>query len=191
VLIHGGAAASDGLKDSAAYTSWGRLVAASGMAAVTFNWDDTRLSDLVALITYLRENEKTLKIDTLKLCLAAFSAGVDPSLLAVLGDKLGPIDCFVGYYGSYSISSAVINNAAIKKVPSMLILHGTEDEVFPLRGAESCVDSATKLKLPAKLLIHSKGVHSFELRNDDNESKSLLKETIEFLKQALMPADKS
>src|SRR5262249_47573415 len=85
IFIHAGL--PDGLpikpKDGGAFVSWGQLMAASGMAGVTFNhrmrWNngfvpgttEKAADDLRDLIRYLRSNAAELRVDTDRIGLVA------------------------------------------------------------------------------------------------------------------------
>src|SRR6202023_1397053 len=86
IFLHGGAPARFRPKEWGFYQSWGRLAAASGMAAVTFTYriafPASHLSesggDVADAIAYVRANADGLGIDRDRLCLASFSAGGPP-----------------------------------------------------------------------------------------------------------------
>jgi acetyl esterase/lipase len=83
VFIHGGAGAETTPKDWGVFTSWGRLVGASGIVGVTFTHRLTypkpqlsvAASDVDAAINYIRANADALNIDKDRICLVAYSAG--------------------------------------------------------------------------------------------------------------------
>jgi hypothetical protein len=60
------------LKDHGLYTSWGRLIAASGMIAVSYQ--TTEPDDLIRFIDYIRQQSDALKIDPNSIGLWAMSA---------------------------------------------------------------------------------------------------------------------
>jgi dienelactone hydrolase len=188
VLIHGSVQANANFKDLAPYTSWGRLIAASNLAAVTFNWDHPESSDLIALFAYLRDNEHDLNIDLSKMCIVAFSGGVDPTLALIEAGELGEIACFVGYYGDYTLSTAGLDTIDADTFPEVLLLHGAKDEIISLKEPQSYLEETLALDLPVRLLIHSQGVHAFDLRNDDDESRQLIEASLDFIKSNLLPS---
>lgn len=189
VLIHGSASARERLKDQTPYTSWGRLVAASGFAAVTFNWDYPKAEDITALFEYMRENSEALNIDTSKICIAVFSGGVDTALSMVQAGELEDIACLVAYYGDYRQATAGLEEVDAETFPDTLILHGARDEGIPLERVEAYVESATALDLPVSLMIHPEGVHAFDLRNDDETTRELMKASLDFIAEHLLPTE--
>jgi len=83
LFIHGGTSEQYTPKDWGIFTSWGRLVAASGLVGVTFThrlgFPKTALedgaADVQSAIDYVRQNASSLNIDKDRICLIAFSAG--------------------------------------------------------------------------------------------------------------------
>lgn len=95
------------IKDSGQYTSWGKLIAASGLIAVTANHRSTeKLTNVVGvandvddLITYVREQSEQLHIDADTLGIWTCSAGAIFGLRAALYETPAFIRCIVSYYG--------------------------------------------------------------------------------------------
>ncbi|HUS13479.1 MAG TPA: hypothetical protein VM536_00485, partial [Chloroflexia bacterium] len=82
ILVHGDGppVMLQGAKDWGQYQSWGRIVAASGLAAVTFNHRSshrlTRMADVAAdiddLIAHVRAESGPLRLDPDRMAIAAF-----------------------------------------------------------------------------------------------------------------------
>jgi acetyl esterase/lipase len=95
------------MKDAGQYTSWGKLIAASGLIAITANHRSTeRLTNVVGvsndiddLITYVREKSDQLHIDADTLGIWTCSAGALFGLRAALYETPAFIHCVVSYYG--------------------------------------------------------------------------------------------
>jgi acetyl esterase/lipase len=109
VLVHG-----DGpqeflkdIKDSGQYVSWGQLIAASGLVAVTANHRSTEglhnvagvANDVDDLLSYIRDHSKKLHIDGEKLGIWTASAGGPFGLRAGLFETPPFINSIVCYYG--------------------------------------------------------------------------------------------
>lgn len=63
LFVHGSVPAQRNLKNHGQYVSWGKLIAASDLTAVTFNWDYPDASGIERLIAFVRENADTFQID--------------------------------------------------------------------------------------------------------------------------------
>ena len=98
------------VKDWGIFQSWGRLVAASGMTAVTFThrlgYPKTAIldgaSDVADAIAYVRAHAAELGVDGDRLCLAAYSAG-GPMLSPFLSDPPPYVRCLVAFYAIMDI----------------------------------------------------------------------------------------
>ncbi len=94
-------------KDWGCYESWGQLVAASGLIAVTFNHRSTEAltrlyeaaGDVDDLISYVRDHAGTLGIDPDILAIWTCSAGSPLGFRAALRNAPSYVRCVVSYYG--------------------------------------------------------------------------------------------
>src|SRR6266566_6547584 len=94
-------------KDWGCYVSWGQLVAASGLIAVTFNHRSTEgltrlyeaAGDVDDLISYVRDHAGTLGIDGNMLAIWTCSAGSPFGFRAALRNAPPYVRCVVSYYG--------------------------------------------------------------------------------------------
>src|SRR5207249_6717883 len=83
ISLHGGAKTDYTPKDWGVYTSWGRLIAASGFVAVTFTHRleypnlslEKAAADVLDAVNYVRSNANKYHIDKDRVCLIAYSAG--------------------------------------------------------------------------------------------------------------------
>jgi acetyl esterase/lipase len=109
LLIHGDGPVNylKHIKDSGQYTSWGKLIAASGLIAITANHRSTEgltnvvgvSNDVDDLIAYVREQSEQFHIDANTLGLWTCSAGALFGLRAALYETPAFIRCLVSYYG--------------------------------------------------------------------------------------------
>ena len=212
VFVHGGF--PEGLdispKSAGQYTSWGRLVAASGMAAVAFN-HRLRMSpegavhladaadDLRTLIAWLRRRGPELKLDTNRLAVFAVSAG-GPLLNAALPET--GLRCLVDYYGfldvrgldwfaravaatpgtSWSLADAVDRPG----FPPILVARAGQDTVPHMKETiDRFVAKALAADAPLTLFNHSTGLHAFDLQNPDDRSREIVAATLRFLQDHL------
>jgi len=71
------------LKEMGGYRSWARLLAASGLAAITYRYVDP-VADLRALLAFLREQSPELGIDASRLAFWSASGNAPVALGALL-----------------------------------------------------------------------------------------------------------
>ena len=216
IFVHGGAGSELTAKDWGIYTSWGRLIGASGMAAVTFTHRLTprkksiadSADDLQAAIDYVRNNADSLNIHKDRLCLAAFSAG--GALLApALKDKPPHIRCLVNFYAYMDVQQAgnlfVANESKedLQKFSPITYLSADASAIVPIFIARAgrdqvpmmndSIDRFVKLALdvnaPMVFANHQTGVHGFDSQNDDERSREIIRMAIDFMKNHLEKGD--
>ncbi|GCE03314.1 alpha/beta hydrolase family protein [Dictyobacter aurantiacus] len=109
IFIHGDGPADflKDIKDSGQYTSWGKLIAASGLIAVVANHRSTEglnnvvgvANDVDDLMTYIREHHKRFHINANRLGIWTCSGGAPFGLRSALYETPKFIRCIVCYYG--------------------------------------------------------------------------------------------
>lgn len=181
ILIHGVGPVRS-YKDTAGFNSWGRLLAAKGLNAITFNWRPGRSSgDVSDLIEFVYENQDSLKINGNKLNVFAFSAGVKECIPEVLKTGHGIIESIVVYYGE--LDDNILNDEMNNSVPPMLIVMAANDRIISPACNDDFVRRARKMGYKISYQIHKTGGHGFELLNDNSETSKIIEETIRFIKQ--------
>jgi acetyl esterase/lipase len=210
IFIHGGRIPPNlrtTPKEWGAYVSFGQLVAASGFVGVTFNhrfytWaslPDSQ-SDVLDLIAHVRNNADALGVDKDRIILWAVSAG-GVFLSHPLRDAPPYIRCIVGYYPELDLENvrksapASVTDATLREYSAIHHLRNREKGVPPLFIARSGLDDAAlndgvdrfvQLALSKNLTIevvnHATGQHGFDIEDDNDRSREIIKRTIEFIK---------
>ena len=212
LFIHGGAGAETTPKDWGIYTSWGRLVAASGLIGVTFTHrlsaEKTSLedaaSDLAAAINPIRSNADSLNVDKARICLAAHSAG-GALLSSAMRDKPEYIRCMAGFYAFINIRqtgnlfTANESPETLKKFSPITYLANNSDKIAPLFIARAGRDQVPTMddsidrfirEAVAKNVVltfanYPQGVHGFNNQNDDDRSREIIQSALAFMKSQL------
>jgi hypothetical protein len=148
-------------KDWGIYISFGQLVAASGFVGVTFNhrfhpWDSLSDSqnDVMDLVAHIRSNAKLLGIDEDRIVLWAVR---EYSLLYHLSkNRKGTAPTFVARAG---LDDATLN-----------------------AGLDRFVQTALVNNITVDLMNHAQGQHGFDIEDDNDRSREIIKRTLEFIK---------
>jgi acetyl esterase/lipase len=212
-FIHGGVPADIPVKpkDWGIYRSWGRLIAASGMAAVTFNhrvgFPDPNLAqgaaDLTDAIAFVRGRAADFGIDPERIALAAYSAG-GPLLAAPIREPKPYVRCLVAFYSFLDLRSSALHRKflseeqvrqfspavaltdSIGKLPPIFVARAGKDQIPDLLpGLDRFVAEALARNAPLVLYNQPDGAHGFDNQEGDPRSREIVREAVEFLKRNL------
>lgn len=207
IFIHGGVKTEYTPKDWGIYTTWGRLIAASGFVGVTFTHRleypnkslENAANDVTEAIKYIRANAGKYNVDKDRICLIVYSAGGPMLTVAMRGDTPF-VKCLVGFYAFMDIrqsdyktteTAETLNKfSAITylekdagKLPPMFIARAGLDEVPTMDDSiDRFVQKAISKNVALNFANHPNGVHSFDNQNDDERSREIIREAIEFIK---------
>lgn len=210
LMIHGGPIPQVGAKNMGVFTSYGRLLAASGFVAATFNHRflaPERLldaaSDVEGATAYLLEHAADLAIDRNRLAVWAFSGG-GPFLSLALRRVPPYARAIVAYYAALDLqekppgASAALSDktrrglspiyhlkAKAGKVPPILVARAGLDHPFLNAGVDRFVGEALATNVCLDVLNHPSGRHGFDILDDDARSREIIARTLEFLRLRL------
>ena len=215
LFIHGGRVPPNLLttpKDWAVYVSFGELMAASGFVGVTFNhrfhtWESLADSqaDVMDAVKYVRENSAKLGVDSERIILWGISAG-GIFLSHPLRDHPPFITCIVAYYAQLDLrdarksAPATVTDQTLRDFSPVYYLEQDGKSTPPVLLARAGLDSAdlnagmdrfAQLSLSKNLTLdvlnHPTGHHGFDIEDDNDRSREILKHTIEFIRNHSRP----
>jgi acetyl esterase/lipase len=210
IFIHGGRVPPNlrtKPKDWAVYVSFGQLAAASGFVGVTFNhrfyaWESLSdsQSDVADLIAYVRNNADSLGVDKDRIVLWAVSAG-GLFLSQPLSDPPSYIRCLVAYYsvmdlqGMRKQTPASVSDETLREfspvhhlsknkkgTPPIFIARAGLDEAVLNAGIDRFIQTALANNVTIDLMNHANGHHGFDIDDDNDRSRDIIKRTLEFIK---------
>jgi hypothetical protein len=187
-------------KDLGSNVSWAQLIAASGIAAITYVNVDAA-SDANAVLNHVRTKAASIGIDANRVGIWACSGNV-PNALSVLMDprheKLKCAALLYGYMLDLDGATAVadmskkwgyVNPAAGKSMgdlPSDLaifIARAGRDETPHLNESlDSFVSHALARNVPVAVVNHHRGPHSFDAAEDGDASREVVKQILAFFR---------
>jgi hypothetical protein len=193
------------MKEMGSYVSWARLVAASGMVAVTYT-NREPAKDVYTVLQYVRDRAAILDIDADRLGLWACS-GNAPAALSVLMESDAPVNvrCAVlpyGYMldadGATDVADAAarfhfVNPCAGKTVEDLrrdvplFLARAGQDQMPHLNEAlDRFIGNGLACNLPLTIFNHSGGPHAFDLFHDSDTSREGVRLILQFLRFNLL-----
>jgi dienelactone hydrolase len=153
-----------GSKNSAQKIGWSQLVAASGMAAVAFDYRSG--GDVAAAIAYVRAHARRLGIDGGRFCTMWFSKAVAQTGLR----------CTVVYYAPLDSGSTYS--------PMLVVKAGRDDP-----GINDSIDrfeaAARELHADVRVVTNATARHGFDLGPRTPRTRSIMRQTLRFLRARL------
>jgi acetyl esterase/lipase len=204
VLVHGGPIpAGWAPKEWGVYRSYGELLAASGLAAVTFNHrlhasaDYPRAAgDVDALIAHVRAEARGYGIDPDRVAVWAFSGG-GPLLASALAGRAAYVRAAVSYYAFLGppqaaaaeprLSALDLVRPASPPLPPLLIARAGRDDPALNASVDAFVTAALASGVTLELMNHPAGRHGFDILDDDDRSRDVIRRTVAFLRERLSP----
>ncbi len=186
------------LKDTGGYVSWARLVAASGLVAVTYECADP-VADGAAVLAHVREHAASLGIDAQRLAVWAASGNVPAALTMLMREPRDAFRCAALLYGfmldegeSTSVASAAgaygfvpATGRSVDDLPGELplfVARAGKDYPELNRVLDGFVARALARNLPLTLSNHATGPHSFDLLDDSETSREIIRAIVAFLR---------
>ncbi|HYE15452.1 MAG TPA: hypothetical protein VD968_13500 [Pyrinomonadaceae bacterium] len=169
------------VKEWGQYTSWPRLAAASGMAAVTYESRGTEAdADADDLLDYLRKNAAALKIDENRLSIWACSANVRAGLSAAMQPGRSYVKSAVFYYGFMGLP-------AVRADVPIFIARAGYDNLQLNNTLDAYVRRALEAEAQVTLVNYADGQHAFDVRDDTERSREIIRQTLDFIKFHFTP----
>ena len=187
------------------YTSWCRLIAASGMAAIVYETLDP-VDDLAAIEKFIRENDKDLLIDKDRIGAFAVSGNTPTAISRLLDESNDFFKCGVFYYGfTLTFDSQYLNpfdslykdwGFSAPRIPDstywnldaplMLVRAGKDKLTYLNQTIEEFIITAMQKNLPVTLINYSNGRHGFDAFNDNDTTRTIIESTLDFWKFYLL-----
>jgi acetyl esterase/lipase len=183
LLVHGEAdpVLLRGVRGWGQYTGWGRLLAGEGMAGVAFEHRaiaeagfDAVTAEVADALAAVRERAGDLGIDPERVAMAAFSAGV-PLTAAVLARAAGQVRCAALCYGPLD------DLEPDPALPPLLVVRAGQDHPELNRTIDDFVSAAVAHHLAVELVHHPDGHHAFDVADDTDASREVIRRVLAFL----------
>jgi acetyl esterase/lipase len=211
LLIHGGPIPFDPQFPPtkwSVFQSYGQLLAATGVIAVTLNHRYSHLTDLAQAaddihhaLTFIRDHAATFSLDPDRLGLWVFS-GAGPFLSDFLRIPPTYLRCLVAYYAlldlqplgaerlqaldpmlvqRFSATEAVSQGAA-SHLP-LFIARAGQDTNAPI---DNFIQAALRANMALEVMNHPTGHHGFDILDDDMHTRDIIRRTLTFVQTHLL-----
>lgn len=191
--------------EMASYISWAQLVAASGLAAITYVNEEP--SDVHAVFDFLRQHATLLGIDAGRLGVWSCSGSGPMGLSVLMQDGPHPPKCGALVYpytldldGPGGTAAAAkqwgfANACSAKSVHDfardrpLLVARAGQDQMPALNETlDRFVAAALARNLPITLVNHASGPHAFDLFDDSETTRDVVRQVLEFFRFQLQRA---
>lgn len=193
-----------GLKEMGAHISWGRLIAASGMVAITYETTEP-VSDVLELFAYVRQNASSLGIDENRIGIFACSGNVPNALSLLMHETSDYLKCAVLYYG-FMLDSEESDDVAVasktvgfvnpcagktiadlrQDIPLFIVRAGQDNVPYNLnRMIDRFLGEAMGRNMPVTFINYPDGPHGFDSLDDCKASREIIRQTLTFMRFTL------
>jgi hypothetical protein len=191
-------------KEMGAIISWGRLMAASGVVAITYT-NREPATDIHALLKYIQQNAAALGIDENRVGLWACSGNVPLALSVLMEEAIDYLKCAVLCYGymldldgSTHVADAArtwgfVNPCAGKSVAALpqglplCIVRAGQDQMPHLNETiDRFLFKALICNLPVTYTNHPTAPHAFDLFHDSETSREIVRQILSFMRFHLL-----
>jgi hypothetical protein len=185
-------------KEMGSSVSWAELMAASGLVAVTYS-NRNPATDIYSLLEHVRQSADTLGIDENRMGLWASSGNVPLALSVLMREGSEYLKCAVLCYGyMLGVEEAAktwrfanpAEGKAVTDLPQdlpLFIARAGQDQMPGLNEAlDRFVSEALAHNLPVTLVNHPSGPHSFDLLDDGETSREIVRRILAFMRFHLL-----
>jgi len=178
--------------------SWAQLIAASGVVAILYS-NRQPVDDLEAILQHLRDHAAGLGIDASRLGIFATSGHVPLALSLLMQAERREVRCAVlccGYMldlnGATSVADMQKNfrfanpcagqsmDDVRKDVP-LLVVRAGQDQFGVNESLDDFIVGALQRDLPVKMINHAGVPHAFDLFDDSEATREIIREILRFM----------
>ena len=188
-------------KDMESYDGWGRLLAASGLAAIAYV-NHEPIADAHAILAHVRRNAPALGIDAARIGVWACSGNVPNALSLLIGasPRLTCAALCYGYMLDLDGSTAVADAAGAWRfvnpcagrtpddvpgdVPIFIARAGCDETAGLNDSIDRFVSKALALNRPVTVVNHHTAPHAFDTADNSDASRAVIRQLLEFVRNA-------
>jgi dienelactone hydrolase len=183
------------LKDCASSIGWARLVAASGLAGITYR--NRTPADVAALIRHVRVEASTLGIDPARIAVWACSGHVPNALGVIARERIACAALLYGYLPdlergaeadaamAYFATPPVSIDELPRSMPMLIVRAGKDATPGLDERLQRFVATARAHSLAVTLIDHAEAPHAFDLVDDSPATHAVIDDVLAFLVRVL------
>jgi len=191
-------------KEMESYICWARLAAMSGIAAVAYTTSTDPAADLAAVLQRIQADAAALRIDETRVALWSCSGHGPTALSMLMHGAMARPACAVLYYpytldldGSTGVADAGRTfgfktpcagrsvSDLLPDVPTYIARAGLDAMPSLNTALDRFVAAALACNLPITVVNHSTGPHAFDLMDDGECARAIIRQTLAFLQMHL------
>lgn len=166
----------------ASYVSWAQLIASNGMSVLTYEADNPLL-DYIELQKYILKNSTNLFFDTNRIGLLAFCVTLNRfSELRIKNEENYYIKPKCGLFFSGRLFHP---KNYTPKYRIIIVNSGMDYQVCKI-SYRIFIEQAQKYNIDYKLIEYPEGVHRFDIKQDTEKTKTIIKKMVRNLKLCLL-----
>jgi dienelactone hydrolase len=189
------------LKDWSWPRSWGKLIAASGMMALIYETDSPE-KDLNILLQFLQDRADEFCIDRNRIGIYSCSANVPTALVNCMDETKKYFRCAVFYYGfflmtgqkniqeiealseqmGFSVPKLNAESKLRDDLPLLIVRAGLDNVPHLNSTIDHFISRAVSQNLQINFINYPEGQHGFDAYDDNDQSREIIKKTIDFWK---------
>ncbi len=164
------------------YSAWAQVAASKGVTAILPDLRSESVEqDFGKLVAYLTEKGAEMGVDSAAIAVYAGSGNVSQALPLVEHPSQTAVKAAVMYYGGAQI-------AEYRRDLPVLFVRAGLDRPDLNRAIAAMATLAVTQNAPFTLVNHHSGYHGFETANDDDATRQVMEQTIDFVKRATTPS---
>jgi dienelactone hydrolase len=185
VLIFVNAFGGDSQREWDIYQSWAKLAASKGFLAINPDSHSEAVEDdFDHLIAYIRNHAAQLHADPERIAVYAASGHVGRAFPMLQDPKRTGVKAAIIYYGTANPKSV----SEFRLDLPMLFVRAGLDRPGMNAGLDALAAAAVKANAPVQVLNHPGGHHGFEVLDNDDASRVVIRETLAFAMRATEPS---
>lgn len=167
------------------YVRWGETAAMNGLVAIVPDLrPESAAADFQILLAHVTSRAADYGLDPGAIAVYAGSGNVSAALPVVQDPALTAVKAAVMYYGT-------ANTKGFRLDLPLLMVRAGLDRPMVNAGMASLAATAIAQNAPVTVLNHPTGAHAFEMVNDDEMTRTVINQTIDFVKRATSPTYQS